>query len=469
MVDIELHKAVFRPDVAKFYLPDAGMRNQNITNMIRTQTLCGSIESQPLSENGLIGNIKESEMTNQKITEPKIGLSENHLTSNLNNDTIEPTKYTSDALSRQLGDNHQSMADESAEYPISTKATRRASLESASCSDSRDITKQRGLNMTADNLVVIHDNQAITTSKISGPNFRPAKNNLTNNQTECKIGVIDLQKVPTAFNAGMRTPNTLNKRQLQTFCKSIESQPLSENGVIENKKESSMTADNLVVIHDNQAITTSIKVAEVFGKEHKHVLDRIKQLTVKTAEIQGFDSQRNFAPADYTDEQGKSRPMYELSRDGFTLLAMGFTGKKALEFKLAYINQFNKMEQKLKAPDFTTSLTVVKQHSRKLPTVRVKKEIVLTNKQMSAIGAMIKNCVHSEMASYVKLIKEPSFNFDDAYTTAYGNMQKAVNTYNKREFIDASDAIRKFGYACYNMGTLDAVNNLIKQGKISER
>lgn len=377
MEDIELHKAVFRPDVAKFYLPDAGMRNQNITNMIRTQTLCSSIESQPLSENGLIGNIKESEMTNQKINELKIKPVENHLTSNLNNDIIEPTKHTSDTLSRQLGDNnHQSMADESAEYPISTKATRRASLESASCSDSRDITKQRGLNMTN---------------------------------------------------------------------------------------------DNLVVIHDNQAITTSIKVAEVFGKEHKDVLRRISQLTVKTAEIQGFSAERNFALSEYKDETGRSLPMYELSRDGFTLLAMGFTGKKALEFKLAYINQFNKMEQKLKSPDFTTSLTVVKQHSRKLPTVRVKKEIVLTNKQMSAIGAMIKNCVHSEMASYVKLIKEPSFNFDDAYTTAYGNMQKAVNTYNKREFIDASDAIRKFGYACYNMGTLDAVNNLIKQGKISER
>lgn len=372
----KLHKAVFRPDIAKFYLPDAGMRNQNITNMIRIQTLCNLVESQPLSENGLTKNTKESEMTDNKITEPKIGLSENHLTSNLNNDTIKPTKHTSDTLSRQLGDNHQSMADESAEYPISTKATRRASLESASCSDSRDITKQRGLNMTA---------------------------------------------------------------------------------------------DNLVVIHDNQAITTSIKVAEVFGKEHKHVLDRIKQLTVKTAEIQGFNTGLNFKLSEYKDETGRSLPMYELSRDGFTLLAMGFTGKKALEFKLAYINQFNKMEQKLKSPDFTTSLTVVKQHSRKLPTVRVKKEIVLTNKQMSAIGAMIKNCVHSEMASYVKLIKEPSFNFDDAYTTAYGNMQKAVNTYNKREFIDASDAIRKFGYACYNMGTLDAVNNLIKQGKISER
>lgn len=183
----------------------------------------------------------------------------------------------------------------------------------------------------------------------------------------------------------------------------------------------------------------------------------------------GVNNQRNFTLVEYTDAKGESRPMYELTRDGFTLLAMGFTGKKALEFKLAYINQFNKMEQALKQPDFTTTLTVVKQHSRKLPTVRVKKEITLPQKQMGAIGAMIKNCVHAEMEQYLKEVKEPSFDFGGAYNTAKGNAERAVNTYNKREFMDASDAIRKFGYACYNMGTLDAVANLMKQGKITER
>lgn len=59
-------------------------------------------------------------------------------------------------------------------------------------------------------------------------------------------------------------------------------------------------------------------------------------------------SQSNFGFAEYTDEQGKKRPMYEITRDGFTLLAMGFTGKKAMEFKIKYIEAFNAMEKSIK-------------------------------------------------------------------------------------------------------------------------
>lgn len=115
----------------------------------------------------------------------------------------------------------------------------------------------------------------------------------------------------------------------------------------------------LVTIKHNQPITTSRQIAITFGKEHRAVLHAIHNLRESTPT--NFN-QRNFASADYRDTQGKRQPMYELTRDGFTLLAMGFTGKRALEFKLAYINAFNEMERKLAEPKTIT----VKSHTRRI-------------------------------------------------------------------------------------------------------
>jgi len=103
----------------------------------------------------------------------------------------------------------------------------------------------------------------------------------------------------------------------------------------------------VVEIQDSQAITTSVEVARVFGKEHKHVLDAIRNLLSDL----GAERQPNFRPTSITVPQpnGGTRevPAYHLTRDGFTLLAFGFTGKKAMAFKLAYIDAFNKMEAAL--------------------------------------------------------------------------------------------------------------------------
>lgn len=101
--------------------------------------------------------------------------------------------------------------------------------------------------------------------------------------------------------------------------------------------------NNLVEIHHREAITTSLKVAGVFGKRHDRVLESIRHLVPDLPNIRA----PFFREAVYADEQGKPRPMYEMTRDGFSLLAMGFTGKKALTFKLQYIQAFNTMERAL--------------------------------------------------------------------------------------------------------------------------
>lgn len=100
--------------------------------------------------------------------------------------------------------------------------------------------------------------------------------------------------------------------------------------------------NTLVIITDQKAVTTSLIVADAFEKQHKDILRAITRL-----ECSEEFTERNFAPSGYKDSTGRSLPMYNITRDGFSFLAMGFTGKKAAEFKEAFIAQFNRMEQAL--------------------------------------------------------------------------------------------------------------------------
>ncbi|MFN7008963.1 MAG: Rha family transcriptional regulator [Allorhizobium sp.] len=90
----------------------------------------------------------------------------------------------------------------------------------------------------------------------------------------------------------------------------------------------------IVTIKNNAVITNSRDVATYFGKEHFNVLQDIDKLI-----RQGV---LDFQETPYVHEQnGQTYRMFEMTRDGFTLLAMGFTGKKALQFKLRYIERYN--------------------------------------------------------------------------------------------------------------------------------
>lgn len=90
------------------------------------------------------------------------------------------------------------------------------------------------------------------------------------------------------------------------------------------------------------SIVTSLDIAETFEKEHKRVLQDIREL-----ECSEDFRQHNFVQSSYVNSQNKKQPMYYVTRDGFTLLAMGYTGEKAMKFKEGYIRQFNAMEKLL--------------------------------------------------------------------------------------------------------------------------
>ena len=101
----------------------------------------------------------------------------------------------------------------------------------------------------------------------------------------------------------------------------------------------------LVIIQNRQAVTSSLQVAESFEKRHDHVLRDIETI------LEGLPNSgeaQMFYETTYQHPQNKQYyKMYYMNRDGFTLLAMGFTGKKAIQFKLQYIQAFNQMEQQL--------------------------------------------------------------------------------------------------------------------------
>jgi len=103
----------------------------------------------------------------------------------------------------------------------------------------------------------------------------------------------------------------------------------------------------MVAVDNGRPVTTSMKVAEYFGKRHGDVLRAVQSI-----ECSREFSQRNFALAEYLDRQGKPRPMYNMTKDGFMFLVMGFTGKKASAIKEAYINAFNWMADRLRSYDF---------------------------------------------------------------------------------------------------------------------
>ena len=101
---------------------------------------------------------------------------------------------------------------------------------------------------------------------------------------------------------------------------------------------------------NDQVLTNSLLVAEKFEKEHQHVLRDIRVLIKGMSKIGDTPL---FEETTYVNPQNKQEyPMFIMNRDGFTLLAMGFTGKKALGFKMDFINAFNKMESMLKSDDY---------------------------------------------------------------------------------------------------------------------
>lgn len=151
--------------------------------------------------------------------------------------------------------------------------------------------------------------------------------------------------------------------------------------------------NELVLDKHSKAMTTSLIIAEVFGKNHKDVLKAIR-------EKEHLFNERNFTPAKYTDAKGEKRPMYYLDRDFTTFLVMGFTGKKADEWKLKYIKAFNDMESLLKEKSSQEWLTARSngKNIRKTETDVIQKLVEYAKEQGSTHSDMLYT-VYSKLAN----------------------------------------------------------------------
>ena len=98
----------------------------------------------------------------------------------------------------------------------------------------------------------------------------------------------------------------------------------------------------IISLHHGKPVTTSLRVAEAFGKLHKNVIRKLQSI-----ECSPEFNRLNFEPVEYTDAKGEKQPMWEMTKDGFMFLVMGFTGTKAAAIKEAYINAFNWMAEQL--------------------------------------------------------------------------------------------------------------------------
>lgn len=105
----------------------------------------------------------------------------------------------------------------------------------------------------------------------------------------------------------------------------------------------------LVTSYNGVLVADSVQVAEQFGKKHKDVLEAVDKLAYEIAAQSAENSADYFIQDTYKDVRNRTQRKYLLTRDGFSLLVMGFTGPAALHWKLLYIEAFNKMEEALRS------------------------------------------------------------------------------------------------------------------------
>lgn len=163
----------------------------------------------------------------------------------------------------------------------------------------------------------------------------------------------------------------------------------------------------MITERDGIPVTTSRAVAEQFGKTHAHLLrdiEKLKQDLEQTDEGKAF-SQSNFGLSTSLDSRGKEQPIYTLTRDGFTLLAMGFTGAKAVQFKVAYINAFNRMERLIRGGGVSAPAPALQSIERRLEALE--QATGTQTADLSEVGATFLQAIRAAVESGKYYISRP--------------------------------------------------------------
>jgi len=179
-------------------------------------------------------------------------------------------------------------------------------------------------------------------------------------------------------------------------------------------------------VANGEAFTTSLSVSEVFNKQHKHILAKI-------AEIPADFREPNFRLTERKAKFGavvRSEPYYEITKDGFVLLAMGFTGEKAYKFKIEYINAFNRMADEIKRLKFEAYVNKIAEldAANKLKARNHASQINGYKSQISQHNAVIAS-LKNELAEFKPKNGEPRY---ETLKTLLEHARKERDFYRKK-------------------------------------
>ncbi|KZT94619.1 putative antirepressor protein [Lactiplantibacillus plantarum] len=199
--------------------------------------------------------------------------------------------------------------------------------------------------------------------------------------------------------------------------------------------------NDLVIMKNKQAVTSSLQVAEVFEKNHRDVL---KAITNLKRDVRNFAQM--FSETNIPDSYNRNRRAFYMNRDGFTLLAMGFTGDKALQFKLQYIEAFNSMEEQAKLPTSPReiarlALQANEETNQRLDSVEgdvkdLKENQVIPNPEYSALNRRVNQRVSEVAHSYGHITQKQR---GELFKDIGGGIKKIAN-------VSARSMLRKKDY-----------------------
>ena len=186
----------------------------------------------------------------------------------------------------------------------------------------------------------------------------------------------------------------------------------------------------LVEVQNGQVVVSSKQVAEHFEKQHFHVLETLDKLIIENPIMTEM-----FQKTSYTAGTGKAYPMFLMNRDGFTLLAMGFTGKKALEWKLKYIQAFNAMEEQIKtllAPSYQIA-DPIERAKKWIEEEEQRRQLEEKNQVLIAENVELTQQLEEEK-EFKKIVYEKGDNY--SYSDAYRVLSENVGRMGRNKFIE---------------------------------
>lgn len=176
---------------------------------------------------------------------------------------------------------------------------------------------------------------------------------------------------------------------------------------LRKRKKKGDNMNELVSIKHDEVVCSSLDIAEKFGKRHDRVLRAIEQIKEDSSPQKWGQS---FRETTYKDSSGKSNKMYLMNRDGFSILVMGFNGKKALDWKWKYLEAFNQMESMLK--ERNTQLWVEQRKQGKLTRqaeTNVIKQLVEYAKEQGSEHSQMLYITYSKLANKMAGITDRNF------------------------------------------------------------